>query len=52
MQSEQTGFPHWQRKNWYATVPGQGFMAILRLYGPLEASYDGSWQASDFEEIK
>src|SRR5271169_349902 len=26
--------------NWLATVPGKGYFAILRLYGPTEAAID------------
>jgi hypothetical protein len=30
--------------NWLATVPGRGYFAILRLYGPTEAAIDKSWK--------
>ena len=37
--------------NWLATVPGRGFFAILRLYGPTEAAIDKSWKPGDFEKV-
>lgn len=43
--------PEGKEANWIATVPGQGFFAILRLYGPTEASFDKSWRPGDFEEL-
>jgi len=38
--------------NWLATVPGKGYFAILRLYGPTEAAFDKSWKPGDFEMMK
>ena len=38
--------------NWLATVPGKGYFAILRLYGPTEAAFDKSWKPGDFEIVK
>ena len=37
--------------NWLATVPGRGFFAILRLYGPTEAAIDKSWKPGDIEPV-
>ena len=37
--------------NWIATVPGKGWFAILRLYGPLEAWFDQTWRPGEFERI-
>jgi hypothetical protein len=42
--------PSGKEANWIATVPGKGFFAILRLYGPTEDSFSGKWKPSDFEE--
>jgi hypothetical protein len=28
-------------------VPGKGWFTILRLYGPLEGYFDGSWKPTD-----
>ncbi|MDX0802769.1 DUF1254 domain-containing protein [Sinorhizobium medicae] len=39
-------------KNWIATVPGQGFFTILRLYGPTKAFFDKSWKPGDLEKLK
>ena len=44
--------PPGREANWLATVPGRGFFAILRLYGPTEAALDRTWKAGDFEVIK
>ena len=37
--------------NWVQTVPGKGWFAILRLYGPLEPWFDQSWKPSDIEPV-
>ena len=37
--------------NWLKTVPGRGFFAILRLYGPTEAAIDKTWKPGDIEKI-
>ena len=38
--------------NWLATVPGRGYFAVLRLYGPTEAAIDKSWKPGDIEKVK
>jgi hypothetical protein len=38
--------------NWLATVPGKGYFAILRLYGPTEAAINKSWKPGDIELVK
>lgn len=38
--------------NWLATVPGKGYFAILRLYGPTEAAINKSWKPGDIEKSK
>jgi Protein of unknown function (DUF1214) len=35
--------PNGKAGNWLATVPGKGFFAILRLYGPTEAAIKRIW---------
>jgi hypothetical protein len=30
-------------------VPGKGWFAVLRLYGPLEAWFDKTWRPGEFE---
>jgi hypothetical protein len=37
--------------NWIQTVPGKGWFAILRLYGPLEEWFDQSWKPGDIEPV-
>ncbi|WP_203644062.1 DUF1254 domain-containing protein [Streptomyces sp. SID14478] len=36
---------------WIQTVPGRGWFAYFRIYGPQEAAFDGSWKPSDFERV-
>lgn len=44
--------PEGKAGNWLATVPGKGYFAILRLYGPTEAAFDKSWKPGDIERVK
>jgi len=44
--------PSGKEANWLATVPGKGYFAILRLYGPTERAIDKSWKPGDFEKLK
>jgi hypothetical protein len=44
--------PPGKENNWRRTVPGKGFSVIVRLYGPTEAFYNGSWTPNDLEEVK
>lgn len=37
--------------NWIQTVPGKGWFVLLRLYGPLESWFDGSWKPGDIEAL-
>ena len=34
------------------TIPGQGWFAYLRIYGPTQPAFDGSWKPGDFEKTK
>lgn len=43
--------PEGKGRNWVKTVPGKGWFAILRLYGPLEPWFDRSWRPGDFEPL-
>jgi hypothetical protein len=36
-------------KNWIQTIPGKGWVMILRLYGPLEPWFDQSWRPGAIE---
>ncbi|MGA2920390.1 MAG: DUF1214 domain-containing protein [Candidatus Sulfotelmatobacter sp.] len=44
--------PRGKEANWLATVPGRGYFAILRLYGPTEAALNRSWKPGDIEKVK
>lgn len=44
--------PEGKKANWLATVPGKGYFAILRLYGPTEAAINKTWKPGDIEEVK
>ena len=35
--------------NWIQTVPGKGWLGILRLYSPLQPFFDKSWRPSEIE---
>jgi hypothetical protein len=43
--------PPGMENNWIQTVPGKGWFAVLRLYGPLEPWFEGTWQPGDFELV-
>lgn len=32
---------------WVQTLPGRGWFAYFRIYGPTEAAFDGSWRLQD-----
>ncbi|MFJ4686819.1 DUF1254 domain-containing protein [Streptomyces sp. NPDC088789] len=34
---------------WIQTVPGRGWFAYFRIYGPRQAAFDGAWRPGDFE---
>jgi len=40
-----------KRGNWIQTVPGKGFIPMLRLYSPLEPFFDKSWRPSEIENV-
>ena len=43
--------PEGKQANWLATVPGRGYFAILRLYGPTQAAIDKSWKPGDIQKV-
>ena len=43
--------PAGQESNWIQTSPGKGWFVLLRLYGPLEAWFDRSWQPGEIELV-
>ena len=44
--------PEGMENNWVQTIPGKGWFMILRLYGPLEPWFDGSWKPSEITAVK
>lgn len=44
--------PAGKESNWIQTVPGKGFNALFRLYGPLQPWYDKTWRPGDFVLVK
>ena len=44
--------PTGKEGNWLATVPGRGYFAIVRLYGPTEAALNKSWKPGDIEKVE
>lgn len=43
--------PVGKETNWIQTVPGKSWFPMLRLYGPLEAWFDKTWQPSDVTPV-
>lgn len=44
--------PAGQEGRWVQTVPGRGWFAYFRIYGPADPAFDGSWKPGDLEEVK
>jgi hypothetical protein len=44
--------PAGQEGRWIKTEPGRGWFAYMRIYGPEQAAFDGSWKPADFIEVK
>ncbi|MCU7528151.1 DUF1254 domain-containing protein [Prescottella equi] len=42
--------PTGRESNWIRTVPNKSWFPMLRLYGPLEPWFDGTWLPSELEE--
>ncbi len=38
-------------EHWIKTMPGQGWFAYFRIYGPEQAAFDGSWKPGDLEVL-
>jgi hypothetical protein len=41
--------PAGKEANWIATVPGKGWFALFRLYGPLAPWFDKTWKPGEIE---
>jgi hypothetical protein len=44
--------PPGKEGRWIQTLPGKGWFAYFRIYGPQEAAFDGTWKPGNFEEVK
>lgn len=44
--------PSGKESNWIQTVPGKGWWALLRLYGPLEPWFEKTWRPGEIELVK
>ncbi len=38
-----------QEAHWIKTIPGKGWFAYVRVYGPEAPVFDGQWRPGDFE---
>ena len=43
--------PAGKENNWVQTIPGKGWFMILRLYGPLEPWFNGTWRPGEIELV-
>jgi len=43
--------PAGKESNWLQTVPGKSWLAILRMYGPLEPWIDQTWRPGEIELV-
>jgi hypothetical protein len=43
--------PAGKEANWIESVPGKGWFAILRLYGPLEPWFEKTWRPGEIEPV-
>ncbi|RDJ09422.1 DUF1254 domain-containing protein [Rhizobium grahamii] len=37
---------------WIKTQPGRGWFSYIRIYGPTQPAFDGSWKPNDIVEVK
>jgi hypothetical protein len=44
--------PAGKEANWVQSIPGKGWFALFRLYGPLEPWFDKTWRPGEIEEAK
>jgi hypothetical protein len=44
--------PAGKEGRWIKTIPGKGWFAYFRIYGPEQAAFDKSWKPGDFEDVK
>jgi len=41
--------PAGKQKQWIQTIPGKGWFAYFRIYGPEQPAFDGTWKPEDFQ---
>jgi hypothetical protein len=39
------------KTRWIKTIPDKGWFAYVRIYGPEQPAFDGSWRLPDFERV-
>jgi hypothetical protein len=44
--------PPGKEANWIQTIPGKGWLTLLRLYGPLDPWFDNTWRPGEIESVK
>jgi hypothetical protein len=44
--------PAGKEGNWIQTIPGKGWFAFFRLYGPLEPWFDKTWRPGEIETVE
>lgn len=44
--------PEGKESNWIQTMPNKSWSTVLRLYGPLEPWFDGTWRPGEIELIE
>ena len=44
--------PKGMENNWTQTVPGKGWLVVLRLYGPLEPWFKKTWKPGEIELVQ
>jgi hypothetical protein len=44
--------PAAKQAQWIKTNPGRGWFSYFRIYGPAQATFDGSWKPGDFEIVR
>ncbi|WP_337965510.1 DUF1254 domain-containing protein [uncultured Flavobacterium sp.] len=43
--------PAGKEGQWIKTIPGKGWFAYFRIYGPTATAFNNSWKPGDFEEV-
>jgi hypothetical protein len=49
--ARQATVPDGREGQWVKTIPGKGWFAYFRTYGPEAPAFDGSWKLGDFAEV-